>query len=457
MRKILVVLLLLGVMVSCSEDESTPNEQSPEFPENLSLIAQKVAAEDTITIRGEHFSDQEIYTVTFAKNKTGKLIETQSEVLKVQVPKEAQSGEVRLTYKNRTEVVGTVVIIEFPKVTHLSKTSLNTGDLLTIHGSGFLTDEKYTVTFTDSVIGALQEITENTIQVVVPENAESGTVTLTYNGETKEIGAIEIIQKGETRLFAYVAYDKIVELNPEDGTEIETIATVGADYLGKLNYSPINDELIGLQSYGAVTPSYDFTRIHITTGEVSRTELKHYEDLVMTAEGKLYAYVAYDKIVELNPEDGTEIGTIATLGADYFGKMVYAKATHELIGLQSYGTTTPGYDLTKINIATGEVSRIVLKHYEDLVMTTEGKLYAYVAYDKIVELNPEDGSEITTIATLGADYFGKMVYAKATHELIGLQSYGTTTPGYDFTKINIATGEVSRTELKHYEDLIIKN
>jgi hypothetical protein len=92
MRKILTLLILLNLIVSCSEDDSTNEQQIAEFPTNITLSSQTVEIGDVLTINGNGFSPNETYIITFAENEVAEIIEINDNYLNVEVPENAISG-----------------------------------------------------------------------------------------------------------------------------------------------------------------------------------------------------------------------------------------------------------------------------------------------------------------------------------------------------------------------------
>lgn len=266
------------------------------------------------------------------------------------------------------------------------------------------------------------------------------------------------------KIYAYNnSSKKIVELNPEDGSEIEIIADIPIDnvYFTNITYSQESNEIIGTIQESLSYPEYNFyfVKVNVTNGNVNINLIDYhdYRGLTMTNEGKLYTYRSRStdrKIVELDPNNGSEIRIIKDLDLtfenDFSGNMVYSEATDELIGIQyliEYHPTTFTYWLTRINISNGNFTPTILNdRYEDIFMTDEAKLYAYNFYDdKIVELNPIDGSEMRVVANLQNSSFQKIVYSETANELIGILSSDFN---YRLARVNMETGQITQVPLE---------
>ncbi|WP_234859110.1 hypothetical protein [Aquimarina aquimarini] len=93
------------------------------------------------------------------------------------------------------------------------------------------------------------------------------------------------------------------------------------------------------------------------------------------------------------------------------------------------------------------------------------KLYAYKrgASQSIVEININDGTEVSTIATLGDNYYSDPVFNKMTNEIVGKYMLGGIIPTENteivplevfLYKIKVETGITTASD---YEDFIIFN
>lgn len=198
----------------------------------------------------------------------------------------------------------------FPTIKNFSAQEVTVGDVITIEGENFNPSQTYTITF-NGVKGTIKEVTSNHLKVEIPEEATSGEVILSSNETSKSIGSLTILPKPSV-LYAYVAYNKIVKLDLQTGKELETIAEIGREYLGRgIYYLKSTNEIIGIQSRNL---EYDLFKLNLTTKEIVRLSCNHYEKLII-ANNELYAYDLNNrKIVKLDLQTGKEIETIAEVG-----------------------------------------------------------------------------------------------------------------------------------------------
>ena len=339
----------------------------------------------------------------------------------------------------------------FPTIKNFSAQEVTVGDVINIEGENFNPSQTYTVTF-NGVKGTIKEVTSNHLKVEIPEEATSGEVILSSNETSKSIGSLTILPKPSV-LYAYVAYNKIVKLDLQTGKELETIAEIGREYLGRgIYYLKSTNEIIGIQSGNS---GHYLFKLNVTTKEIVRLPCNLYEKLII-ANNEPYAYDLNNrKIVKLDLQTGKEIETIAEVGRNYLNHIQFLPKTNEIIGLQSeYNSETSEnvYTFFRLNLVTKEIIIKPCNRYEDFIVANDD-LYAYVSYNKIVKLNIQTGEELETIAEIGRDYLAHIQFSKSTNEIIGLQS-GTEKSLF---KLNLKTKQVSKTPIKNYENLIIAN
>ena len=339
----------------------------------------------------------------------------------------------------------------FPTIKNFSAQEVTVGDVITIEGENFNPSQTYTITF-NGVKGTIKEVTSNHLKVEIPEEATSGEVILSSNETSKSIGSLTILPKPSV-LYAYVAYNKIVKLDLQTGKELETIAEIGREYLGRgIYYLKSTNEIIGMRSRNS---EYDLFKLNLTTKEIIKLPCSHYEKLII-ANNEPYAYDLNNrKIVKLDLQTGKEIETIAEVGRNYLNHIQFLPKTNEIIGLQSeYNSETSEnvYTFFRLNLVTKEIIIKPCNRYEDFIVANDD-LYAYVSYNKIVKLNIQTGEELETIAEIGRDYLAHIQFSKSTNEIIGLQS-GTEKSLF---KLNLKTKQITRTPTKNYENLIIAN
>ena len=340
----------------------------------------------------------------------------------------------------------------FPTVKNISIQEVTVGDIITIEGENFVPSQTYTITF-NGVKGTIKEVTSNHLKVEIPEEATSGEVILFSNETSKSIGRLTILPKPSV-LYAYVAYSKIVKLDLQTGKELETIAEIGKEYLGRgIYYLNSTNEIVGIQSGNS---GHYLFKLNVTTKDIVRLPCNFYEKLII-ANNEPYAYdLRNHKIVKLDLQTGKEIETIAEVGNDYLSHIRFSKSTNEIIGEQiKYNEKMfkNDYSFFRLNLTTKQIVKAPFNGYERLIIAND-ELYAYdLRNRKIVKLDLSTGKELETIVETGQDYLSYIQYSKNTNEIIGLQS-GTEKSLF---KLNLKTKQITRTPTKNYENLIIAN
>ena len=341
----------------------------------------------------------------------------------------------------------------FPTVKSFSAQEVTVGDIITIEGENFVPSQTYTITF-NGVKGTIKEVTSNHLKVEIPEEATSGEVILSSNETSKSIGRLTILPKPSV-LYAYdLRNHKIVRLDLQTGKELETIAEIGKEYLGRgIYYLKSTNEIVGIQSGNS---GHYLFKLNVTTKEIVRLPCNFYEKLII-ANNEPYAYdLRNHKIVKLDLQTGKEIETIAEVGNDYLSHIRFSKSTNEIIGEQSKYNEKMfknDYSFFRLNLTTKQIVKAPFNGYERLVIAND-ELYAYdLRNRKIVRLDLSTGKELETIVETGQDYLSYIQYSKSTNEIIGLQS-GTEKSLF---KLNLKTKQITRTPTKNYENLIIAN
>ena len=341
----------------------------------------------------------------------------------------------------------------FPTVKSFSAQEVTVGDIITIEGENFVPSQTYTITF-NGVKGTIKEVTSNHLKVEIPEEATSGEVILSSNETSKSIGRLTILPKPSV-LYAYdLRNHKIVRLDLQTGKELETIAEIGKEYLGRgIYYLKSTNEIVGIQSGNS---GHYLFKLNVTTKKIIKLPCNHYEKLII-ANNEPYAYdLRNHKIVKLDLQTGKEIETIAEVGNDYLSHIRFSKSTNEIIGEQTkYNAETSERknSLFKLNLTTKQIVKTPFNGYERLVIAND-ELYAFDwGNRKIVRLDLSTGKELETIVETGKGYLNHIQFSKSSNEIIGIQS-GTEEI---FFKLNLKTKQITRTPTKNYENLIIAN
>ncbi|HEX5024016.1 MAG TPA: IPT/TIG domain-containing protein, partial [Agriterribacter sp.] len=199
MKKIQSILLLImafamvGIYASCTKDDA-PNNGQPRIkyiritaPESSDSLLVGAYQSNLIAIVGENLQDAQQIWFNDQKASLTPTYITSTSIL-VSVPSEIPleiNNTLKIIFANGStlEHPFTVEISE-PLVLAMNCEYVLTGNVATIRGDYFY--EPLTVTFTGGVTGELVKVEDKAIQVIVPDGAQPGPVTVTTNfGETK--------------------------------------------------------------------------------------------------------------------------------------------------------------------------------------------------------------------------------------------------------------------------------
>ncbi len=183
-----IAAVTAGIVFSCSEDD-LPNGGKPMIsyvrvtdPASSDSLVVSAGQGQMIAIVGENLADaremwindqQAVLSPTFITNTT---IITR---VPSKIPSEITNKMTIYFGSGDPLVYDFAVDISAPAISYMMSEYVNTGEVATIVGDFFY--EPVTVTFTGGVEGQILELEDKTIQVVVPDGAEPGPLTITTN------------------------------------------------------------------------------------------------------------------------------------------------------------------------------------------------------------------------------------------------------------------------------------
>ena len=264
-----------------------------------------------------------------------------------------------------------------PDLEALPNSPLQIGDTLTIKGMGFLPNETYEVGF-NGTPGEIINITPTALKVIVPEEATTGPVTLTFAGNTTTIGNLDITPKDTgnpdnptpvtTKAFIFHNSANNIYIFHEDA---KRLAKIDLDN-GALNY--VSDTTTyGLNTRGAVFhkglnayigfenlfDSAYLVIMDVATGEVSHTTVfdenspsNDFSDLAIDSQNNVYIFHdAVDQLAQINLTTGelTYLGDRNDYGQNTSGA-AYHSPSNAYIGFDNrFGDPK----LIQVNVTTG--------------------------------------------------------------------------------------------------------
>ena len=255
------------------------------------------------------------------------------------------------------------------------------------------------------------------------------------------------------KIFAFKYADNgtnsVVQLNPNNGSEIKTIANLGNQYLRIAKYYSTTDEIFGEVNENNTKKFY---RIKVSDGTVSKYNYNGYDDFVIGS-NKLYAFKYNNNsnsIVELNPTNGTEIITLKSVGSNYLKNFVFSQNTNTII---CENNTTKS--LYKINCTNGNTESFNYFGYDNLTISKNGQLYGFkytTNNNQIVELNTSNGNEVKTIKSIGNKYLKNIFYLNSTNEIIGNLENASV---HNYFKCKVSDGVSNENSFGKYDYFII--
>ncbi|MEP7092999.1 MAG: IPT/TIG domain-containing protein [Flavobacterium sp.] len=336
-----------------------------------------------------------------------------------------------------------------PTIQSISTSTTNIGDTIIINGQHFNPNPTYTITF-NGTNGQIAQITSTTISVIVPVGTTSGQLQLTANGVKVNAGYISII--GQNRLFARKPQGEIVELNSVTGVETKVLLYSTGYYLNELKYFAQTNEIIG-QGFVSNNNGSNIPKLFkVKLADKTTTELTYagYDQLIVTTTGKLYGYKLYEGIIELNLNTGSEIGSLINTGSDQLYGLIYNPQTNEIMGdkglIDNNGNNI--HKLCKIKLSDNSITENIYYGYDELIPTTNGKLYAYRATKRIIELDPATGKEIKTLINISAPNISNLTYYPQTNQIIGKKIiYNNGIATYKLLKLNLTDNSLSENNI----------
>ena len=182
-----------GILTSCS-DEDLPNGGEPRIryvrvtdPDAADSLLVAAGQGQMIAIMGENLGDARELWINDQRAALNPSFITNTTII-TRVPSQIPSditNEMTIVFSdNKTLVHNFAVDISEPVISYMKSEYVPAGEVAVIHGNYFY--EPVTVTFTGGVTGELVTVEDELLEVVVPEGAEPGPITVTTNfGETE--------------------------------------------------------------------------------------------------------------------------------------------------------------------------------------------------------------------------------------------------------------------------------
>lgn len=374
-------ILLLVFFSACKDDEP---EAKPLPPTITSIVPDSAFVNDTITIKGTNF-DPDFFnmSVLFSGIEAFNIIEASATAMRVKVPKGATSGLVTVTIAEQTSpgVNFKILTIIPTTITGLAPTSGYYGDTVIISGTGIVaadfTAGTSTVLFNGASAlpaAAIINPTATQLQVIVPEDAQTGPIGLSLkNGTVLETDTFRLTPPKPT----------ITAFTPASGPEGTPVTITGAN----LEVSSANEIQVTLNGVNAVISSRTATQLKVTVP--AGMQLGKYPYVVRVRDqtatsrstftvtappvASQYLYFAQGSEIRrasITEKDGkvtvthaplfTDLGDVSDIVIDKAGNKLYwsSIATNQIMAGNLNGSGSPqlvfeGNDNVEVNYPTG--------------------------------------------------------------------------------------------------------
>ncbi len=364
-------------------------------------------------------------------------------------------------------------VTQLPTIESISTTSATAGDIITITGENFDPNETYVVKFNE-VQGTVTEVTLTSLKAQVPENATSGDITLTVNGNTTVVGALEI---STTEVFVFHSDAKKlakIDIVTANLTYIGENIEYGVNTRGAVIHSK-NNEYIGFEN--------EFTqphlvRINLENGSSTNVNIpssfltvgKDFRDMVIDENDNIYIFhSSAKKLAKIDIATGnlTYIGENIEYGLNTRGAFIH-KQNNEYIGFEN--DFTQPY-LVRINLETGNVTNVTIPisfltagiDFSDITVDENDNIYIFHdSAKKLAKIDIATGN-LTYLGEnieYGQNSLGAVIHSQK-NEYVGFEdNFGDPY----LTRVNLDNGATTNVTIptsfltvgKDFDDIVIK-
>jgi hypothetical protein len=354
------------------------------------------------------------------------------------------------------------------------------GDTLYIKGENFSEVAANNTVKINGVAATVVVASTTELKVVVPANATTGSVTVTVNGQSIEVGTLTVVP---LTLFVYKRnyadqnnyLRQIFTVDP--ATDQETLLYTLPDslsvYLDDMVYLPATNELVGLTG---VVGSALF-RLNVTTKQASYVVLSRntnidFWELVVDKFSNLYVVKRdysdpnhyMQSLVKLDPKTGTQVPIKTFEYALYWKSLVYLPAENKVTGLAESGEALLSVNLTTKDTSWKALPAQLDKPFYELMVDNQSNLYGFQAiYEnsgpgqgQFHKLNPATGQ--ASLLYTFTDYYNvesNLVYLPNRNELVAVWDLNKLFRFNLTTKTNSIVPLTTQTMWLNYGDLAV--
>lgn len=264
---------------------------------------------------------------------------------------------------------------ETPVTEPLSVAAAKPGDTIIIKGQNFSEVAANNTVKFNGVTATVVSATATEIKVVVPAGATSGSITVTVNGTTTEVGSLTIapltlytIKESDSTL----APKRLIAIDPANGnqTEIAILTGLPEFEMYKIQYLAATNEIVRYNDSGTVLLKINITTKAQSSVRISNNSRVRFKQLVTDKSGNLYATQHKEienevVLVKLDPVSGNNTA-VKSIGATYnWQNLVYVPARNEIAGI------IEGRRLFRLNLTTKDTASAQLVSIFDNIGFTE--------------------------------------------------------------------------------------
>ncbi|WP_109436080.1 IPT/TIG domain-containing protein [Aquimarina sp. AU119] len=341
--------------------------------------------------------------------------------------------------------------LNIPIIDDISTTNATAGDIITITGKNFDSNQTYIIKF-NGTQGTVTEITATFLKAKVPEGATTGDITLTINTQTTVVGTITIDEEPQSPTIENISTDSAV---------VGDIITVNGT-----NFDPEETYIIKFNGIQGTITEITTTSLKVqvpegaTTGEITltfnekATVIGNIEilEVVIDYGSRLFAYkdgITPSQIVEIDKNTGEQISVIADIDHDnYLSDFIFDDAKNEIICNYTDNNITYLY---KINVDNGQTtstqSNPATGRYENWIIgryNSPNFLFAYkdqITPSKIVQIDLESGNFVDDVTDIDHNnYLSDFNFDSDADEIICNYTDNNITYLY---KINVNNGQTT--------------
>ena len=399
MKKFYTISMLFLLLTGCSTDEEKIIEVQNPTIENISTNTADIG--DIIIINGTNFQSNANYVIEF-NGARGEIIEITTSLIKVQIPENATSGNITLTYNNQTTIIGEILITSSaegssklyaikdfmgysnPKLTEFIKIDPDNGNETKILelGNNQSVESLIFDNQNNRVIGVSSRTDENdniTNQLIIID-----VTTNTFKSKNLSDDVYyELSLSPGGKLYAikdFPGYSNpkqtiFIEINIDNGNETELLELGTNQYIESLVFDEQNNRIVGV-SYSEDENDNVLNKlfiINLTSNTFNTINLSDdvYYELSLSPAGKLYAIKDFPgytnpkptEFIEINLNNGSETPLMELDTNQFIESLVFDENNNRILGVSYFedenGNT--GNSLFLINLSDNSSQKLSLK------------------------------------------------------------------------------------------------